>query len=625
MKKIFLAFVLFFFLLDNSFAFKNLWEIRIFYTKKVVSIENKIFNKYENKLIACKYEKNFYKKLDNIIKKYIKKYPKYKTIFKIFLEVNNYREVQIKNKCDRIKLIELIKEYESKKNKYKINNNTNSHNISDDKKQTENTKTFNENNNSNISNKLNNSQNKNEENTNQNINKSNNDQNKPNKFENNNEKNRNQNINKPNKYQNKSNEIKNNNDQNNTEKSNIKTPIKTNNENVENKDSIKLNFKIDKIEYDYNENIKLSNFNKSIKLPTVWKIDKIYDKFTIQVNNHWVWFKKIKLLGIVWQSLNNWIDYAKKKYNPNFIFYRKVWNKYELYLIDKNDIIILDPFDPSKSVDYNINQLSKLWHLYIKDLKYKNIKEPDNIIIAWIFKYQDKLYYIALAWKWQYFYIKKNEFNKWFVPAKRFKKWSIIIDQNDKLIIWAKGMKIFYLWKYNMYKNIDLNKLWKILYMTFYIIWKYNFSYNVQDMYDLIKFTKQFDKKTLKQAYKWMITNFKYNEKINNILNENWMNQKILNNEVNADKTLIRNWNVFYSLKNKEWVCQSISDIFSLIALFNWQNASTVTWISKRWYLHQLSKINWKYYDPTFDLSTKSFEYFWMTKNEVEKYIDLKN
>jgi len=89
------------------------------------------------------------------------------------------------------------------------------------------------------------------------------------------------------------------------------------------------------------------------------------------------------------------------------------------------------------------------------------------------------------------------------------------------------------------------------------------------------------------------------------------------------------NWDLFYSFQNKVWVCQTISDLFSFIAIINWLNANKATWVIKKdWYAHQISKINNYYYDPTFDgwyikAWYKTLKYFWMSKQEVSKYLQL--
>jgi len=64
----------------------------------------------------------------------------------------------------------------------------------------------------------------------------------------------------------------------------------------------------------------------------------------------------IKVSG---DNLQYGIDYAKKYYNKNYIFYKKITDEYKIYLIDKKDINIIDPFDPSQSYEYNITQLQE--------------------------------------------------------------------------------------------------------------------------------------------------------------------------------------------------------------------------------------------------------------------------
>jgi len=418
---------------------------------------------------------------------------------------------------------------------------------------------------------------------------------------------------------------------NNTINTNI---INNNSNNIltwqENTNYSKITFKLDTSKYDYNDNISLSWYyiENNIELPKIWEIEQIYNNFTIRINNYWILLEKMFIAkDIDEKHLSDNINYFKKKYDKDYIFYKKIEDKYMVYIANKNYIHILNPFDPTKSEDYNVNQLLKAWYLYIKDFFYKKTNDKKtndkNIIISWLLKFNNKLYYLSMTWTWQYYEISKKDLIQ---NILNIKKWSIIVDWQDKLIAWKDWIKLFYLWNFDIYKNINLERFWKIINFTFYTIWKNNFSYNVQDMYDFINFAKQFDWKSLKDLYQWIIENYTYNKNINNILNEKSMNQEILNNKVDTDKKLIQNWNIFYSLKKKEWVCQSISDIFSLVALFNWQDADTIMWMNKKSYLHQVSKINWRYYDPTFDLDNdKKINYFNIWKEEIQKYLDLKN
>lgn len=391
---------------------------------------------------------------------------------------------------------------------------------------------------------------------------------------------------------------------------------------VENKDKQddKLTSKLWKINYNYNWDIDIKKTYYKIKLPAIWSIDNVYNDFIVEINNNWIGFQKIITIEVPANELEYGIDYAKKNYNKDYIFYKKENDKYKLWLINKEHINIIKPFNPKKSIDYNIDKLKEDWHIYIEKFFYSKT-DKNNIVTSWLFKYNDKLYYLSLAWTWRYYKIPKKDFIKYI---KNIKEWTIITNSENALIAWKDGIKIFYLWDFSIYKDIDLEKLWKILNFTFYTIWKYNLQYSVENMYNLLNFAKQFEWKTLEELYKWIISNITYNEKVNNMLNQEWFSQKILNNKINIDKELIKNWNIFESLKNKEWVCQSISDIYSIIALFNWKQADTVVWISNRWYLHQVSKIWDYYYDPTYDLeNTKKMKYFKMSKKELEKYFNI--
>ena len=108
------------------------------------------------------------------------------------------------------------------------------------------------------------------------------------------------------------------------------------------------------------------------------------------------------------------------------------------------------------------------------------------------------------------------------------------------------------------------------------------------------------------------------------LVNSKWFTQQQLIEYLRQHPKYNSYWNDFYALKHKEGVCQTLSDILSLIALINWLNAGTVDWITKRGYAHQISEINWYYYDPTFDLPTKRMEHFWMTRSDLKKYFIIK-
>jgi len=73
-------------------------------------------------LKICYRKQNFYNKLDKILKLYEKKYTQYRLLFKVFLEINNYRKINIKSQCNWLKLQEKNKKYISN-NKNKTYNN----------------------------------------------------------------------------------------------------------------------------------------------------------------------------------------------------------------------------------------------------------------------------------------------------------------------------------------------------------------------------------------------------------------------------------------------------------------------------------------------------------------------
>ncbi len=376
-----------------------------------------------------------------------------------------------------------------------------------------------------------------------------------------------------------------------------------------------------------NWNINVNKILTQFSLPEVWKIEQIKWNYLIKFNGVWFslwWYSK---LIVNKQDLNYWLKQADK-YKPDIKLYYLNWNKYTIYLLKKDNIKSLYPFDPTKSWTYNANLLNKAWYIYFSNFLYKKTTKTNkyNIITAWISKVWNKLYFIVLSWKWSYIPLLWNNFYQyiWWI-----KKWSILINNwNNFITAWNNWVKYYYLWTYNLYKNINLKDLWDVLYSTFYRIWKYNLPYNVSYLYNLLKFANNFNNKKLSDAYKYIAKNIKYSQKVNNLINKS-ANQEELDKKLDANKSLLLNWDLFYSFQNKVWVCQTISDLLSFVSIINWLNADKVSWIIKKdWYLHQISKINNYYYDPTFDwwylkAWYKWLRYFGMTEQQVSKYLQL--
>ncbi len=376
-----------------------------------------------------------------------------------------------------------------------------------------------------------------------------------------------------------------------------------------------------------NWNINVNKILTKFSLPKVWKIEQIKWNYLIKFNDVWFslwWYSK---LIVNKQDLDYWLKQADK-YKPDTKLYYLNWDKYTIYLIKKNTVKSLYPFDPTKSFAYNTNLLNKAWYIYFSNFLYKKIDKTSwkDIITSWISKIWNKLYFIVLSWKWSYIPLIWDSLYKniWWI-----KKWSILINNwNNFISAWNSWVKYYYLWTYNLYKNINLNNLWDVLYSTFYRIWKYNMQYNVSYMYDLLEFANNFNNKKLSNAYKYIAKNIKYSKKINNLINKS-SNQQELDQKLKANKSLLLNWDLFYSFQNKVWVCQTISDLLSFVSIVNWLNANKASWIIKKdGYLHQISKINNYYYDPTFDwwylkAWYKWLRYFGITEQQVNKYLKL--
>ena len=179
------------------------------------------------------------------------------------------------------------------------------------------------------------------------------------------------------------------------------------------------------------------------------------------------------------------------------------WNNYYIYLINKKNINLIFPLTPNDSYQDNLNKLQNLWYIYFDNFLYKKYKTNINwnkIIVNWIVKLWNKLYFVTLSWKWGYLAIKNND--ELLKYINNIKKWSILINNwNWFVSAWASWIKYYYLWTYDLYKNINIKDLWNILNSTFYIIWKNNLDYNVFYMYNLLKFARSFNNKKLSDLY----------------------------------------------------------------------------------------------------------------------------
>jgi len=315
-----------------------------------------------------------------------------------------------------------------------------------------------------------------------------------------------------------------------------------------------------------------------------WKYYRIEDYYYTKLNQ--------KTIKYYWKDKNNVL----------------IINNWIVYLTTKDKIHKIN-FNPIKKPEYHFKN-SKFF-IPEKDILY--VKKEKKHITWTIAKRDKRFFYLIFQGKYE-IYDKKNYtslYIKLLTLKKNKLKLPIIINYQDKYYVYD-NVRIFYIW--NNLKNININKLWEILFTSFLIRTKHNLPYSYKELKQIIVFAKYFKWRWLINLYKYMQRNFKYNKQI------------LQTREYNKNTSW--NWDLFYVFRNKTWVCKWFSDLFSLIALFNWFNADIVVWKLKEssyWdsIYHQVSKINWKYYDITSDLDNKEQNYFAMSKDELLKYFSI--
>lgn len=366
--------------------------------------------------------------------------------------------------------------------------------------------------------------------------------------------------------------------------------------------------------------------DKQVDLSNFELIQDKYDKFYFKIKNKWYLLNWYVLYGY---TTNNYSlakqqveNDAKSKWYDVVLVRKLSPNKYEFYVTKKSKVRLLWNFDPKKGDEYNLRIYDNNWGLVINKLLYSYSSNSESIPLAGIFQHNDRLYYFVTNKKTVSFILPYG--NNFYLALSRFKQPIIIVSNWKKYITEFSNFNYYDLWPVEFYKKSNLleniDKFGKILYETFYNIAHWNYSYSLADLRLLFKFSDKFDWKRLSDAYMRILKNMKYNKKISDLVNSKWFTQQQLIEYLKQHPKYNNYWNDFYALKHKEGVCQTLSDILSLIALINWLNAGTVDWITKRGYAHQISEINWYYYDPTFDLPTKRMEHFWMTRSDLKKY-----
>jgi len=357
----------------------------------------------------------------------------------------------------------------------------------------------------------------------------------------------------------------------------------------------------------------------------LWKISyakKAYKNNIFNIWNNWYIIKKSLYSSSSYIS-DILIKKFLEKYPDKNIIITKEDGIYKIYLYNLSDAINLQDIDPSLWLKANKDKLYKyFWIKYLDNFYYKKIND-EGLIVGWTTDLGNNLVFFVIWLNSSYYPIKNPED---IIPfAVSHEDIEIITKTWDTYQAWISNwkVKIFNLWNKEIYTNIDKKLLGKILYSSFHKILIYNLDYTVNDMYLLLKLAEKFDNKDLKTLYRFITTHFSYAEDISERL-QNHISSEQLEKDITTLPSLYKLWNVFYIIKHKKAICQSLSELLSVIALLNWQKADIV--IGKIDYSHQVSKINQYYYDVTNDLWKKDhFQYFGMTKEQLLKYFKIGN
>ena len=381
-----------------------------------------------------------------------------------------------------------------------------------------------------------------------------------------------------------------------------------------------LHFQIDKRLFS-----KILKNDKWLKFPkrktyniNLKRINKITNMIqnTFKVKNKWYLFKRWKYV-VFYDFKPEMEERILKKYKWELMWVYYHNRKYYVYVFNYRDIRPLWNIDLEKSIDDNIENLYKDWIFYLSKWKYKRYNRW--FLVWWIAEYKNRLVFFNISEKAE-FYKLNNEKNL-MVFAETTPDTQIATKYDNNYILRKKAY-IYDLWDARLYKNIDKKLLWKILYSTFKKMTIYKIRYNFKYMYKLLFFAKRWDGKTLKQLYHYMTKKFRYNKIISQKIQEKIDDDK-LTEFIDKRPKLYKLWIIFYAYYKKEVICQSLTELFSFVALFNWQKGDIQTWWIN--YPHQVSKINNFYYDITNDLYNDSYNHFWITKKQLEQYFKIED
>ena len=372
---------------------------------------------------------------------------------------------------------------------------------------------------------------------------------------------------------------------------------------------------------DKNKDIKI---NLKLTLPKV-KLEKInqaseFFKDYVKIWTNWYFLPEYKYMLVEPKDINYILqkaDYYLKNNKADYFIYWNYWNKIKVILANKDKIKNTSFISPKKPINENLKNIEKLWWLYINEPIY-------SYVASWLFLWGlinidgNLFFLVQKTEKIQFLIIKDNTHLHYSIYNLHF---PLYVKNNDK-ILWfsADIFDFYYIWPARLYNKVNIKQLGKVLFSNFQRISFHNYNYSVSQMYNLLDFSTKFDNKKLSDIWKWQIKNLKYNPTINKL--SKTMNYEQFTNYIKNNKKLGNNWIIFYTLTQKEWVCETFSDLLSILAILNWLNWDIVQWKIKNSlvYSHQLSKINNYYYDPTYGIWEKNYNHFWLTWTQLTKY-----
>ena len=341
---------------------------------------------------------------------------------------------------------------------------------------------------------------------------------------------------------------------------------------------------------------------------------------------HWFLFEQYNFYSNISSSQKSLYTNTAKKENPgSMVFYYKDNWKYKIIIVRKENIKYVWDYNINYNslpiiTKYNKEKTKTYWVNIIGGILYS---KGDTIYKSAIFEEEGKLYYLINHGEVSYTTIPNDIDEKsQYLMAVYHAQWGKYVYRKwGKYYVLSWDLKVYPIWYKSYYKNIDLWRLEELLENSFFWASKSGYNYKLQDMYDIIKYSKEFNKKKLSQLYEDMKNNMKYNLTIKDLLNKDgWWDDQI-QNYVNTHKDIMKVFNIFETMNNKEWVCETFSEIFSIVALFNGLDADVLVWKAIKWnYGHQISDIEWYYYDLTFDLWYQKTKYFAMDRDLLDEY-----